>query len=130
MVAFHLLTLRFKVLFQQPSRLLRVLMQDGPPAARRAGLDVFRPVINVDQIRAAFAGHGFHGFIDFGLRLHRADFVGQNVTVEIFEERKIPADMLDGQVVRVGKNISLETALGKLACKAVIGAISVKISAK
>ena len=111
-------------------RFLRRLMQNRPPAARRSACDVFRPVIQINNFVAAFAGHLFHRLVDFRVRLHRADFVGKNVAVEIFEERKIPADMFDGQVVGVGKNIGLETAPPQFGVQPIIGGISVKMSAK
>ena len=86
-------------------------MQNRPPAARAAGLDVFQPVINVNQILAAPAGQIFQCLVNFRVRLHRADFVGKNVAVKFVEKREIAADMLDGKVVGVRENVSFETAL-------------------
>ena len=86
-------------------------MQDGAPAAPRSRRDVFRAVINVDQVRATPSAHFFHRIVDGRVRFHRADFVGINVAIKVFEERKVSPDVFDGEVVGVGKNVGLETAL-------------------
>src|SRR5450631_2942374 len=88
----------------------RRFVKNRPPAERRAGGNVFRAVINVENVRASPAGHAFKSFVDGRVRLHGLDFVGKNVAVEILEEWKVPADVLDGEVVRIGKNVSLEPA--------------------
>ena len=85
-------------------------MKNSSPAARRAGGDIFRAVVNIKNFRAASSRQAFQSLVNGRVRLQSLDFVGKNVAVEILEEGKIPADVLDGQVVRVGKNVGLESA--------------------
>ena len=79
-------------------------MQNGPPAARQTGLDIFRPVVQINDVRAVAAAHFLHRLVNFRIGLHRAHFAGVNIAIEIFEEGKIPLDVFDGEVVGVGEN--------------------------
>ncbi len=88
-------------LFEGRPRFLRRLVQDRLPAARRASRHVFRPVIQVKNLRTMSSGEFLQCLVNFGVGLHRADFVGENVAVEVAEERKTPPDMFDGEVVGV-----------------------------
>src|SRR5579862_1149272 len=91
---------QFKI-FDCGNGFFRCLVQNRPPAAFRAGRHIFRPVIQVDDLRALPSGECFERFVDFSLRLHRADLVRIDVTVEIPEEREISIDVFDGQVIGV-----------------------------
>ena len=53
-----------------------------------------------------FAGHSLQRFVDFRVGFHGADFVREDVAVEIGEERKVPANMNDRQIIRVRENVS------------------------
>ena len=83
-----------------------ILLQDDLPAAGSASINIFLAVIQVEHFRAALSGHFFESFVDPGVGFHRADFVGENVAVEIAEEWEIVADVGDGEVVGIGKNVS------------------------
>ena len=52
----------------------------------------------------------FDNFVQFGVRLHRAVLIGQNVTVEIVEEGETPANVARGQLVGVGEDIGGDAA--------------------
>ena len=45
-------------------------MQDDLPSARRAGGDILRAVIQVENLRAAVCGLAFDDFVKSGIRLH------------------------------------------------------------
>ena len=85
-------------------------MENGLPAARQPALDIFRTIVQINDVCAAATGHFLHRGIDFRIRLHRADLVGINVAVEVFEERKVPLDVLDGKVIGIGEDVGFETA--------------------
>jgi hypothetical protein len=106
-------------------------VQNCPPAARRAARHVFRPVIQVKNLRAAPSGEFLQRLVNFGVGLHGLDLVGKNVAVKIAEERKIPSDVLDGQVVGVRENVGRNAApMRSPACSSIIGGMAVKMSAK
>ena len=56
--------------------------------------NVLGAVINVNDFGPAFAGHPLKGVIDGCMRFQSLHFVGQDVAVEVFEEREFPADVL------------------------------------
>ena len=89
----------------------RLSLQNHLPTPSRARVHVLLPVVEIQNIRAAFTGHFFQRFVNLRIRLHRADFVGKNVTVKIGKKGKFFPDVKDGQIVGVGKNISRDAAL-------------------
>ena len=76
-------------------------MQNRPPTAGRAGLNIFQSVIEINNFLAAPSGQFFQCIINPGVGFHRADFVRKNITVKITEEREIPLDVFDGKVIGV-----------------------------
>ncbi len=88
-------------IFQRRARFLRCFMQDGPPAAHRTRRRIFRPVVQVDDFRAAPPGQLFQRFVNSGFGFHGADFARINVAAKGFEERKISLDMFDRQIIRI-----------------------------
>ena len=65
----------------------------------------------------AMAGLVFNNVVKFRVRFHRAVLVGKDVTVKITEERKIPSDMADSQLVRIGKDVGGDAALAQAGMK-------------
>ena len=74
-------------------------LKDDLPATRRAGGDVLRAVVQVENVSSAVPGLPLDDFIEPGVRFHRAVLIGENVPVEvavssILEERSLRAAMV------------------------------------
>ena len=83
------------------------------PAAGRAGSDIFGPVVQIKDLRASRGGLGLDDFIEPGVGLHDAVLIGQNVAVEMAEERKAGADVADSELVRVREYVGGKAALAQ-----------------
>jgi len=97
------------ICYPQPKHLLAARVSrashaesSGQPCAAPPVI-VSAAVINVNDLSAAFAGHLFQRVIDGRIRFHRLHFVERKYSRRSFEERKIPADVLNGEVIRVEK---------------------------
>src|SRR4051794_20386413 len=89
-------------------------MQNALPSSCPAGLHILGPVIDINNFCASTAGSAFDNFIQPGRGLHRAVLVRKDVAVEITEEGETPANMFNGEAVRVGENVSRKACLFQL----------------
>src|SRR5258705_3546957 len=92
-------------LFNHGDALHGLAMMDDLPAARAASLDVLDSVVEIKDLSAAPAGEALDDLVEFRVGLHRAVFVGKHESVKIGEEWEVPADVADGQVIRVRENV-------------------------
>src|SRR5579863_5651693 len=76
-------------------------LQNHLPAARGPGRNVFRAIIQVENLGSTASRASLDHLVKFGFGLHRAVFVRQNVTIEIAKKRKIAANETYGQLVGV-----------------------------
>jgi hypothetical protein len=74
------------------------------PAPCLAGFGIFSAIVEIKDLPSTASGDLFHDFVKLGVGFHRAVFIGQHVGIEVREEREVSADVLDREVVCVGKN--------------------------
>jgi len=67
----------------------------------RSGGNIFRPIVQVKNLRAFSPGVTFDDFVKFGIGFHGTVLVGEDIAVEVVEKREIAADMADGEVVGI-----------------------------
>src|SRR5438128_9905472 len=76
------------------------------PTSLGGGVDIFRAVIDVEEIGPPQTSGFLDQFVNARRRLHHAMLVRKHITIKLVEERKTFANETNAEVVCVGKNVT------------------------